>query len=148
VLLVYPKTGGMVRFVVRDTGRGIPAERHAEVFTPSLNIEVMRGIIENTETLRVVEAQTVHDGLEIARRLKPDVVITDIHLPDGKGFDVLAHLREDGETAHIPVIALTAERHADHMHNMQRAGFDRIVTKPFDVPEFVSIIRSTLKAAA
>jgi len=78
--------------------------------------------------------------------VQPDLVITDIHLPDGTGFDVLNTLRQDPKTAGIPVLALTADGTRNNMHNMQRAGFDRILTKPFDVSELLEVVRTRLAA--
>jgi CheY-like chemotaxis protein len=74
-------------------------------------------VIEDLSNTQFIDAQTVGDGIAVARALKPDVIITDIHLPDGKGFDVLRALREDAETAHIPIIALTADAMPINMDN-------------------------------
>jgi signal transduction histidine kinase/ActR/RegA family two-component response regulator len=111
------------------------------------NVELMRAIIEDLSNTNFVDAQTVEEGLRIARSLRPDIVITDIHLPDGKGFDVLRRLREDDRTAKIPVIALTADAMPTNMHNMELAGFDHILTKPLKIPELMKILHATLKAA-
>jgi CheY-like chemotaxis protein len=111
------------------------------------NVELMRSIVEDIDDARCVDVQTVEAGLGIAPILKPDLVITDIHLPDGTGFDVLQRLRQDPATAHIPVIALTADAMPANLANMQRHGFDHIVTKPFNVPHLVDIVRTTLQAA-
>ena len=111
------------------------------------NVELMRAIIENLSNTRFVDAQTVEEGLRIARSLRPDLVITDIHLPDGKGFDVLRGLRKDARTSQIPVVALTADAMPTNMHNMELAGFDHILTKPLKMPDLMKILRATLKAA-
>jgi protein-histidine pros-kinase len=111
------------------------------------NIELMRSIVEDIHDARCIDAQTVQAGVDMAPALKPHLVITDIHLPDGTGFDVLQRLRGDPSTAHIPVIALTADAMPSNLANMQRHGFDHIVTKPFKVPDLMSIVRTTLKAA-
>ncbi|HEY4985272.1 MAG TPA: response regulator, partial [Bradyrhizobium sp.] len=111
------------------------------------NVELMRAIIEDLSNTRFVDAQTVEEGLKIARSMRPDLVITDIHLPDGTGFDVLRRLRADGQTSHIPVIALTADAMPSNMHNMELAGFDHILTKPLKIPDLMKILRATLRAA-
>ena len=228
VLLTALPYDNVVRFIVRDTGKGIAAERHHEIFepfnrlgveltkeegagigltisrrlvlamdgkigfesvagqgskfwvelpiaeesaaktirVPSLfaaktdlrckilyiedkipNVELMRAIIEDLSTTNFVDAQTVEEGLKMARSLRPDLVITDIHLPDGKGFDVLRGLREDDRTAKIPVVALTADAMPTNMHNMELAGFDHILTKPLKIPELMKILNGVLKAA-
>jgi CheY-like chemotaxis protein len=112
-----------------------------------LNVELMRGVIENAGHLRFFDAQTVKDGISIARAVKPDLIITDIHLPDGNGFDALQALRDDPSTIHIPVVALTADAMPTNMGNMNRAGFDYILTKPFKVADLMDILRLRLNAA-
>jgi signal transduction histidine kinase/CheY-like chemotaxis protein len=111
------------------------------------NVEVVRGIIEDLKNIRFLDAQSVRDGIEIARTVKPDIVITDIHLPDGTGFDVLRTLRQDPATAQIHVLALTADAMPTNVYNMERHGFDHILTKPFKVSDLVDVLRTTLKAA-
>jgi signal transduction histidine kinase/ActR/RegA family two-component response regulator len=228
VLLTALPYDDVVRFIVRDTGKGIPVERQREIFEPfnrlgveltqeegsgigltisrrlvqamdgkigfesfvgqgskfwvelpmaneiaakmarrpSLfataadtrckilyiedkipNVELMRAIIEDLSHTRFIDAQTVEEGLKIARSLRPDLVITDIHLPDGKGFDVLRGLRNDDRTSRIPVIALTADAMPSNMHSMELAGFHHILTKPLKIPDLMEILRATLKAA-
>jgi signal transduction histidine kinase/ActR/RegA family two-component response regulator len=111
------------------------------------NVELVRSILESRTGLHLVEAQTVRDGIELARAVRPALVITDIHLSDGKGFDVLKRLRDDPETARIPVIALTADAMSANMQDMERVGFDHIVTKPFKVPELLDAVHQSLMAA-
>ena len=111
------------------------------------NLELMRSIMEDVGNTQFIEAQTVRDGIVMARSVKPDLVITDIHLADGTGFDVLQALREDSETAHIPVIALTADAMPTNMYNMKRFGFDNIVTKPFKISDLLDVVRTKLMAA-
>jgi signal transduction histidine kinase/CheY-like chemotaxis protein len=111
------------------------------------NVELMGAIIDDLGNTRFIDAQTVEEGLRIARSLKPDLVITDIHLPDGKGFDVLRRIRNDERTSQIPVIALTADAMPSNMHNMELAGFDHILTKPLKIPDLMKILGATLKAA-
>jgi CheY-like chemotaxis protein len=63
--------------------------------------------------LRVVEAGTGADGIEIARREGPDVVVLDLSMPDLDGLEVLARLRADAATASIPVIVHSARQLTD-----------------------------------
>jgi signal transduction histidine kinase/ActR/RegA family two-component response regulator len=111
------------------------------------NVELMRSILEDLSHTRLLDAQTVGGGIAAARAVKPDLVITDIHLPDGTGFDVLHKLRSDPETAQVPIIAITADAMPANVHNMQRHRFDHILTKPFKVPDLINIVRAALKAA-
>ncbi len=80
---------------------------------------------------RVREASAARNGLADARRYLPDVVICDVMLPDGQGFDVVAALKSDAITDHISVILLTAL--ADEASRLRGlAGqADLYITKPF-----------------
>lgn len=78
----------------------------------------------------------------------PDIVVTDIHLPDGSGFDLLKSLRDDPHTSRIPVVAVTADAMRTNMDMMRDAGFDSIVTKPFKVPTLIDALQTVLKAPA
>jgi CheY-like chemotaxis protein len=115
-------------------------DRHA-------NVDLMRAIIEDVEGAQLFDAQTVEDGMTCMAAEKPDLVITDIHLPDGTGFDVIQRLRANPDTRHIPVIALTADAMPTNIHNMQRHRFDYILTKPFKISELTDIMRITRRAA-
>ncbi len=111
------------------------------------NIELMRSVVDDVSDTRLIDAQTVRDGIDLARAAKPDLVITDIHLPDGTGFDVLRRLRDDPETQHIPVMALSADGMPVNIYKMSQAGFDHVLTKPFKITDLMGILRTRLMAA-
>lgn len=80
---------------------------------------------------RVREAPTAQEGLAAARKYLPDVVICDVMLPDGEGFDVVAALKSDAITDHMSIVLLTAL--ADEASRLRglTAEADLYVTKPF-----------------
>jgi CheY-like chemotaxis protein len=106
------------------------------------NLELMRSILRDWSNAQFLEARSVQEGIRLARALKPHLVITDIHLPDGKGFDVLTSLRADAETRHIRIAALTADAMRNNLEQMQSAGFDLILTKPFKIAKIIEFVRS------
>jgi DNA-binding response OmpR family regulator len=94
------------------------------------------------EGFRTETAGTLTAGLEIARRQRPDLVLLDVMLPDGSGFDLLRELR-DGER--LPVIMLTARGdEADRVLGLE-LGADDYVVKPFSARELVARIRAVLR---
>jgi DNA-binding response OmpR family regulator len=94
------------------------------------------------EGFRTETAGTLAAGLEIARRQRPDLVLLDVMLPDGSGFDLLRELR-DGER--LPVIMLTARGdEADRVLGLE-LGADDYVVKPFSARELVARIRAVLR---
>jgi two-component system response regulator RegX3 len=89
-----------------------------------------------------VTAGTIADGLQVARSQAPDLVLLDVMLPDGSGFDALRELRSIGST---PVIMLTARGdEADRVLGLE-LGADDYVIKPFSARELVARIRAVLR---
>lgn len=80
----------------------------------------------------VSTALTAADGLAAARRNKPDLILLDISLPDGDGFDVCKSLRGQAATKRIPVIMLTARGAATDEVLGLELGADDYITKPYD----------------
>lgn len=91
----------------------------------------------------VVTATTGPEGLEAARRERPDIVLLDVMLPGMSGFDVLRALR--AEAATIPIILITAKgMEADKVQGFS-LGADDYVTKPFSVRELLGRIGAVLR---
>lgn len=93
----------------------------------------------------VKEAETGDDGLRIVRELKPSLVLLDIMLPGIDGFSVCRRIRENPETASIPVIMLTARSEEEDIVRGLEAGADDYVTKPFSRQVLLARIRAVLR---
>jgi signal transduction histidine kinase/ligand-binding sensor domain-containing protein/DNA-binding response OmpR family regulator len=87
---------------------------------------------------RVVEAADGAAGLELARRLLPDLVLSDVMMPGLDGYELCRALRGDAETDFIPVILLTARAESEDRLAGLREQADDYLTKPFDVRELVA----------
>ena len=83
----------------------------------------------------IAEADDGEESLNVARRLRPDLVILDVMMPRRNGLDVLRDLRSDESLAATPVIVLTAQ--PETRDEAFRAGADRVIDKPF-VPDDIS----------
>jgi signal transduction histidine kinase/DNA-binding response OmpR family regulator len=86
-------------------------------------------------TYRVVEAADGLEGLEQARRLQPDLIVSDVMMPGLDGNALFRALREDPELALIPVILLTAKASTESRLEGLREGVDDYLIKPFDPRE-------------
>lgn len=95
------------------------------------------------DAYRYYEAPDGPSGLELARRIHPDVIVLDLMLPGQSGLDVLAELRADHELAKTPVIVMSAWAHSDEA--AVQAGADRFVPKPFDPDELRDAVLALLK---
>ena len=94
------------------------------------------------EGFRADVTRSIADGLAAARARQPDIVLLDVMLPDGSGFDLLRELRANGR---IPVIMLTARgEEADRVLGLE-LGADDYVVKPFSARELVARIRAVLR---
>jgi two-component system response regulator RegX3 len=90
-------------------------------------------------------AETAADSLELAGRVRPDLVLLDLMLPDGSGFDVCRQLRA---SSNVPVIMLTARGdEADRVAGLE-LGADDYIVKPFSAREVVARIRAVLRRAS
>lgn len=94
---------------------------------------------------RFAEAADGNEGLELARKLDPDLIILDLMLPGLSGAEVLASLRADARTGKTPVIVVTAWTHVDD--DVLAAGASRFVRKPFDPDELRDIVEEMLGSA-
>ena len=100
------------------------------------------------EGFDVITAHDGEDALAKALELQPNLVLLDVMMPLMDGFEVCTKLREDGRSAHIPVIMLTAKSlSADKVLGLT-AGADDYIIKPFDPMELVARVKTTLRRAS
>ena len=111
------------------------------------NMKLVEQIIARHPELRLLTATNGARGIEIARDFQPDVILMDINLPGINGFEALSILRSDATTAHIPVIALSANAMPRDIENGLEAGFFGYMTKPIKVNEFMSVLKVALEYA-
>jgi two-component system CitB family response regulator len=78
----------------------------------------------------VGEARTGAEALELVRRLRPDLVLLDIYLPDMSGLEVIRRLRQDPQTA-VDVIAVTAAKDVKTLRSAMQGGVVHYIVKPF-----------------
>lgn len=93
----------------------------------------------------VKEAETGDDGLRIVKELKPSLVLLDIMLPGIDGFSVCRRIRENPETASIPVIMLTARSEEEDIVRGLECGADDYITKPFSRQVLLARVRAVLR---
>jgi PAS domain S-box-containing protein len=111
------------------------------------NLMLVEDLIARRPDVRFLSARDGNRGVEIARTSRPDVILMDINLPGISGIDALRILALDPTTAHIPVIALSANAGPRDIAKGLEAGFFRYLTKPIKVPEFMETLEIALKAA-
>jgi CheY-like chemotaxis protein len=111
------------------------------------NLELVVQIIARRPDIRLLTAVNGNLGIELARASQPDVILMDINLPGISGIQALRILAEDPATAHIPVVALSANAMPHDIEKGLAAGFFRYLTKPIKVNEFMDTLDVALKFA-
>ena len=97
------------------------------------NLKLVEQLIARRPDLLLLTAVTGHLGIELARTSQPEMILMDINLPDISGIEALKVLLEDPATAHIPVVALTANAMPYDIEKGLAAGFFLYLTKPIKV---------------
>ena len=98
---------------------------------PSVRAVVHASIRVRGPRYRVVEAANATEAVAQARQHRPDLVLLDVALPDHDGFWVCETLKSSPETAHIPILMLTAMSSSSDRDRAVQAGADGYVLKPF-----------------
>jgi PAS domain S-box-containing protein len=85
---------------------------------------------------------TVAGGIAAMHRLRPSLILLDLHLPDGSGFDVLRAARSEPRFARTPVFILSADATDQAASRAAELGADRFITKPFNLKEFIVLLET------
>jgi len=111
------------------------------------NLMLVEDLIARRPDIRLLSATDGNGGIKIARASRPDMILMDINLPGISGIQALKILRADPATAHIPVVALSANAIPRDIEKGLAAGFFRYLTKPIKVNEFMDTLDEALKFA-
>jgi len=96
------------------------------------------------EGFEVLEASDGQIGIDSARANKPDLIVSDISMPNMDGYNALLELRKDESSAHIPIIFLSAMADRSFVRHGMELGADDYLTKPFSYPELLAAIQARL----
>lgn len=109
-----------------------------------VNVRLLRAILQ-TEGYTPLEASSGAEALKMAREHDPDVILLDVMMPDMDGFEVTRYLKADPDTAHIPVLLVTAL--ADRRSRLQglEIGAEDYLTKPVDRTEVLMRVKNFVR---
>jgi DNA-binding response OmpR family regulator len=109
-------------------------------------VDILKNILKN-RGFKIFGATGGLEGLETLRRVKPDLVLLDLMMPDMDGWEVHRQMKADADLCHIPVIIVTADsRPITKFRGLEVAKVDDFIVKPFDVQELVQRIEKALKS--
>lgn len=101
------------------------------------NFRLIENVLQERPGTDLVWAQTGEKGVEMACAQTPHLVLLDLDLPDIHGSKVLERLQMHPETAHTPVIVISADATPSQIERMLSAGARNYLTKPFDIRRFL-----------
>ena len=104
------------------------------------NLMLVEDLVARRGDIRLLSARDGQSGIEMARALRPDVILMDINLPGISGLQALKILADDPLTTAIPVVALSANAVPRDIQRGLDAGFFRYLTKPIKVNEFMNTL--------
>ena len=100
------------------------------------------------EGYEVITASNGREALERVASDKPDLVVMDVMMPEMDGFEALRKLKENNETAEIPVIMLTAKAQDADVFRGWQSGADLYLTKPFNPLELITFVKRIFQGQA
>ncbi len=103
------------------------------------NFRLVESILQDRPGTDLIWAETGQKGLDMARANPPELVLLDLDLPDLHGSKVLEGLQAQPETAHTPVIVISADATPSQIERMLAAGARNYLTKPFEIRRLLYI---------
>ncbi len=113
-----------------------------EVIFHSMVAHALEGL-----NIEITAAENGFSGLALARSFKPDVIVSDVMMPDINGYEVVRNLRREPGFAHIPILMLTAQSGLQDKLKAFEAGADDYLSKPFEPAELAARVRVLLRSA-
>jgi CheY-like chemotaxis protein len=111
------------------------------------NLLLVEQLIARRTDMQLLSATNGTLGIELARVHLPHVILMDINLPGISGITALKRLREDPATAHIPVVALSANAMPHDLARGLEVGFFGYLTKPIKLRDFTDMLNAALEFA-
>lgn len=97
---------------------------------------------------KVLTARDGQEALEMAQQTRPDLLITDYHMPQLSGLELCHRLKQDQATSHIPAIMLTARGYHLEPQDTEQSGILRMLSKPFSPRHLLSTVNEVLEGKA
>lgn len=109
-----------------------------------VGLQELLELFEGAYVLRVMTAKNGRIALSLLAQQKPDLIISDIMMPEMGGYEFLDNVRRNPEWVHIPFIFLTAKGEHSDIHRGLMSGVEEYITKPYDSKELLELVASQL----
>ncbi len=108
-----------------------------------LNLKLFRDLL-SANGYDTIETKEGYEAINLARSLRPDLILMDIQLPEISGLEVTKRIKSDTDIRHIPIIAVTAFAMKDDEEKILRAGCEAYISKPISIADFLVAVRRFL----
>lgn len=105
-----------------------------------MNFELVKDLLEASD-YQVIHSPTANDAIESLKTIVPDLILTDIQLPDLDGYSLIKILKANEKTRNIPMVALTAYAMKGDRQKILETGCDGYISKPINTREFIETVR-------
>jgi CheY-like chemotaxis protein len=95
--------------------------------------------------LEVLQAANGQEGISKARNERPDLIVSDVNLPEMNGFAIMENLRKEPVTATIPVILVTANPNEADQRRARESGAVGYLPKPIPIPELQALVMAHMR---
>jgi CheY-like chemotaxis protein len=114
----------------------------------SANTELLSRLFQAWHATTLYAASSAYAGIALAQRVRPDLILLDLHLPDLPGEEAFALLRAEPTTADTPIVVLSADATPGTIRRLHARGAMRYLTKPLDLQELRSVLDETIAERA
>ena len=118
----------------------LPPLRVVHIEDNALNRSLVEALFAAYPQVHLHSAETAAEGQESIERLRPDVALVDINLPDGSGLDLCRRVRANPTLKQLPLIALSADALPEHIARALQTGFNHYLVKPLQIQRLLSIL--------
>ena len=122
-------------------------KRKALVIDDNANNLMLEKDLLEVAGFAVFTAETAADGIDIAKKEKPDIIIMDVRLPDMRGPEAARILRQDKETSDIPIVFVTASVLAEGREEINVIPNNRFIGKPINTRTFAKEISDFIESS-
>ena len=109
------------------------------------NVDLARYIADHLTEFEVILAENGNEGFDKATRYVPDLIISDVMMPEMDGVQLCKKIKEEEKTSHIPIILLTAKADIDSRLEGLETGADDYINKPFDTRELQTRVKNLIQ---
>ncbi len=107
------------------------------------HLEIVKLILEQ-HNYSIISATNGKSGLELASKMKPNLIILDVMLPEMNGFEVARAIRTDAGINAVPIIMLSVKTNQEDVEAGYRAGANEYVSKPFSLEDLIKKVKKHL----